>query len=439
MKTEFKPLDLIPWQIEVEKAIHQGAKRIFIKAGRKSGKTEYAKFRMVKNALNPAITDAQVNPYITRSRVQAKNIMWDRMKKYITKDMVEGRFKEVELCFTMKATGIPIKFFGAEDEDNMRGVEFGDSVIDEADYIKRRVFHEIIEPNTAATRPSIIFISTPCGNWFTKMWKDARDGRIGRECVAIHKTIYDNPYISRAYIEEIKKNVTSEVWEQEYMANENAYSGLMYPEFENQHIVKHREPKGERFARFMDWGMDHPTHVLWAEIFNDDGRWKIYVYREFTSKKNVEEVATSIKAIEDKNYLFTIIDSSAKRTEMGTGVSIISLFHKFGVPCQVPTIPPVKDHLRINALKMMLKNNDIFISENCPTLIRQLKEVEWNGTNRQEDDAADALKYGASMVYGRDFSDMNTNFEVPEEKIDPHGLLAPRDGNSFVWEEVIGF
>jgi hypothetical protein len=135
--TEFKPLDLTPWQKEVEKAIHKGAKRILIKAGRKSGKSEYAKFRMVKNALNPPITSAQMNPYITRSRIQAKNIMWDRIKKYVTKDMVEGRFKEVELQFTMKATGIPIKFFGAEDEDNMRGLDFGDYVIDEADFVKR--------------------------------------------------------------------------------------------------------------------------------------------------------------------------------------------------------------------------------------------------------------------------------------------------------------
>lgn len=437
---DFKPLNLIPWQKEVEKALHAGARRVFIKAGRKSGKSEYAKFRMVKNALNPAVTSSQVNPYITRSRIQAKNIMWDRIKKYVTKDMVEGRFKEVELVFTMAATGIPIKFFGAEDEDSMRGLEFGDYVLDEADYLKRRIFHEVIEPNTAATRPTGIFISSPAGGWFTKMWKDARDGRLGRDCAAFHKTIYDNPFINRSYIDEIKRHCSTEVWEQEYMANENAYCGLQYAEFENSHIVPHREPKGNRLARFLDWGWDHPSHVLWAEIYHNPEtmRWNVYVYRELSmTGKCVQDLSTAILAGDDRQYIFSVIDIAARRHEMGTGATIIGEFRRCGVPCLTPG---AKDGLRVNALKMMLKNGDIQISESCPTLIRQLKEVEWNGTNRQEDDAADALKYGASMVYNRDFATIEPgSSDIQEEKIDPCGLLANRNDDSMIWDLVSGY
>jgi hypothetical protein len=274
------------------------------------------------------------------------------------------------------------------------------------------------------------------------MWKEARDGKLGRDAVAFHRTIYDNPHISRAYIEEIKKNCTAEVWEQEYMANENAYSGLMYPEFENEHIVKHREPKGPRFARFMDWGMDHPTHILWAEIFHnaEKGRWCLYVFRELQLvNKCAEDVTKAILSGDDRPYVFTVIDSAAKRTEMGTGTSILTEFRRCGLSCIVPTLPGNKDALRVNSLKMMLKNGDVLISENCPILIRQLKEVEWNGTHRQEDDAADALKYGASMVYNRDFTEVKPDFEVAESKIDPHGLLANREPeDSFLWDVVNG-
>ena len=233
--------ELSPWQQIVEQAVNQGARFVYIKAGRKSGKTKYIEHRILQNSRLQPITPDQVNAYIAPSRSQAKNILWRRLKLAIPRDEMERKPSETELTIDLK-TGTRQQLFGAENEDAIRGLTFGPSILDEADFMRTNFYEEVVEPNLKVTKASCIMASTPKGKWFTKLWKAAKEGRLGREHVAFHFTIWDNPHISRKEIDATKAKVSPEVWEQEYMANENAYCGLQYSEFDVKHIV----PTGNR-------------------------------------------------------------------------------------------------------------------------------------------------------------------------------------------------
>lgn len=433
-----KSIDLVPWQAEVDKAIRRGARYVYLKCGRKSGKTKFIEHRIIENGKKEPIIADQVNAYIAPSHKQAKNILWRRLKLSIPREEMESRPRESDLIIDMKA-GIRTQLFGAENEDGIRGLTFGPSTLDEADFMRAGFYEEVVEPNFSVTKAPCVMASTPKNRWFTKRWKQAKDGRLGKDHVAFHFTIYDNPYIDRKQIADLKASTPTEVWEQEYMANELAYSGMQYSEFENKHIVPHREPKADSFfARALDWGWEHPSHCLWGEIWLNPmtGRWNLYIYREWSGRgMNIAALVTPILSVDQgKNFIFTVIDGSAKRTEMASGESILTQFYRANLPCRLPY---GTDDYKINAAKMMLKQFDVQISEKCPTLIKQLREVEWG--DKYGDDAADCYKYFSSMVYGRDFSHMQPEAALDMKNplngpIDPSGILAGRDNGAMQWD-----
>lgn len=443
LKSKFSQVTLTPWQVQVEKAYQEGAKYVLIKAGRKAGKSVYARYRLVRSCMEPAKVADQTNAYIAPMRTQAKKIMWRPLKSYVMprgnwRELLERKPNETELHIDFKESGIRLGLEGAENDTVIRGWNMGETVIDEADHIQNQAFYkEVVEPNFLITKPNVLMISTPCNRWFTKMWKKAKEGGLGREWAAFHFTSFDNPFIDRAYLEQKKLNTPSHIWEQEYMANEYAMSGLQYSEFEARHVVEPRPPTGNRFLRFIDWGWDHPSVCLWAELFynTDTKRWNIYIFRELSIRgKDIQELTTAITAGDNRSYLANIVDKSAKRTEMGTGKPIMYEFARHGLICQVP---PHKKDFHVNSLKMMLKRGDIQISKECRTLIKQLEEVEWS--TKEDDDAVDALEYGCAYVYDKDFSNSIPDRGVEKEPYIAPGGLLDQDSASWGGLEVVNW
>ena len=439
----FKHVTLTPWQEQVERAYNEGAKYILIKAGRKTGKSVYARYRLVQSCFQAPKVDDQTNSYIAPTRIQAKKIMWRPLKTYVLpgadwKNLLTSKPNESELWMDFKGSGIRLSIEGAENETAIRGWNMGETVIDEADHIQNgSFFSEVVEPNFAITDPNVLMISTPKNRWFTKLWHKAKDGRLGRKWAAFHFTSYDNPYINKDFLDEKKMNLPSHIWEEEYMANENAMTGMKYPEFEGKHIVSPRSPSGQKFLRFLDWGWEHPSVCLWADLwFNaDKNRWCLYIFRELALRgKDIQELSLAICAGDTRNYLANVVDKAARRHEMGTGTQIMHEFAKNGLPC---VLPPHKKDYHVNCLKTMLKNGDIEISRECRTLIKQLEEVEWQ--TKEGDDAVDALEYGTAWVYGRDFSTMSVPNEPERERIIAPGGLYDQGSASWGGMEVVNW
>lgn len=425
-------MSLTPAQQVIDRC---GAKNIVIEAGRKFGKTEYS-IRDILKASEGSAYDGRGDEicYVAPFRIQAKDIFWRRLKRAIPPQAMSRRPSEAELNILL-ANDILISLKGADNEDSVRGLNPRRFVLEEAAFMREGFWEEVAQPNLQATQGGALFISSPKGrNWFHKLYEKAKSGELGPDWAGFHFTIYYNPYISRDAIEQIKRTVTREVWEQEYMANPDAYSGQQYHEFQKQiHVVPHREPRkqaGIFLVRSIDWGWEHPSTCLWGELFKDEKRnkWCLYIYGEFgRSGQNCGDFSNLVKGISGNNqFLWTTICSSARRTEFATGKSILSQFVYHGIPC---TLPPNDDSFRVNAAKMMLRDVDVTISNRCVNLARELTDVEWGDLTG--DDYADAFKYMCSFVYQRDFTSYTQNQEKKEDlpndpskgPIDPTGIF----------------
>jgi len=87
---------------------------------------------------------------------------------------------------------------------------------DEFTYWHEEVWTRFVQPATADHDAWVHLIGRPAGeNWAAQLWRDAatRPGWLQRRY-----TIYDNPLVSRAVIEDLRQNTPPPVWAQEYMA-----------------------------------------------------------------------------------------------------------------------------------------------------------------------------------------------------------------------------
>src|SRR5687767_11416577 len=96
-KAPVGPFKLSRWQEQVERAVKKGATHVYIKAGRKSGKTEYLRYRMLEWGRDKPLVDGQVNAYVAPTRGDAKNILWRRLKMTLDRSEIEGRPREIEM------------------------------------------------------------------------------------------------------------------------------------------------------------------------------------------------------------------------------------------------------------------------------------------------------------------------------------------------------
>lgn len=175
MTADFK---LLNWQEKVEKARLKGATHIWIKAGRKTGKTEYIRHVLQETCKTPARVPDQINAYIAPARNQAKNILWRRLKA-MNRELIDGRPRETELAIDYR-NGVRLQLFGADNEDGVRGLTFGPSILDEADYMRVGFYEEVVEPNGSA-KSSDLDIAMPLIVDFYIKVKDEYDAAIAAE------------------------------------------------------------------------------------------------------------------------------------------------------------------------------------------------------------------------------------------------------------------
>ena len=112
-----------------------------------------------------------------------------------------------------------IAFRSADSADSIRGQKISSLIMDEAAYIGEDVFEQILRPAMMDEKSNGLFISTPKreNDWFHKLYKRGLDGK-DPEYKSFHFTSYDNPYIDRKELDDIKETTPGIVWRQEYLA-----------------------------------------------------------------------------------------------------------------------------------------------------------------------------------------------------------------------------
>ena len=112
----------------------------------------------------------------------------------------------------------------ADDPDSLRGSGLDGVVVDEAAYVKEEAWQESLRPALSDRRGWALFISTPNGfNWFHTLFEAVPTRQ---DWARWQRPTWDNPRIDPAEIEDARKQLPYQVFQQEYGAEFIELAGL---------------------------------------------------------------------------------------------------------------------------------------------------------------------------------------------------------------------
>lgn len=110
------------------------------------------------------------------------------------------------------------EFRSAKNPDDLRGDGVHHFTLDECRNMKARVWLEILMPMLADTDGDADFISTPMGHdWFWQLYQYGQDPK-ETEYWSFSAPSMINPYLDRAYIEEMRRKLPEDTFRQEILA-----------------------------------------------------------------------------------------------------------------------------------------------------------------------------------------------------------------------------
>jgi predicted phage terminase large subunit-like protein len=207
-------VNLLDWQKEVWT---DPAKYKIVVAGRRVGKTELAAWRLLINALTDGITAKDAARfYVAPTQQQARKVMWGKLHELGSSVIAKSHINNLEITLI---NGQTISLQGADRPETMRGVKLADLVLDEYADMKPYVLEEILEPALADYDAPYLMIGTPMGrNHFYEEFVKAQLGN-NPDYAAFQFTTYDNPHISREFLNKKRKTMSSYAFRQEFEAS----------------------------------------------------------------------------------------------------------------------------------------------------------------------------------------------------------------------------
>lgn len=267
---KIKLLEPHPEQI---KFVHSDAKRIIVRAGRRSGKTVGLAIRAVERFLKgrrqlyAAPTSEQTDAFwyeVCRSLIEPVNA------KVLVKNESE-RFIEVQ------GTKQRIKAKTAWNADTLRGDYADDLYLDEWQLMSEDAWEQVGAPMLLDNNGDAVFSYTPPSlrmagiskakdpRHASKMFKDKQDDP---RWLCLHFTSHDNPVITHEALEEITRDMSQKSYRQEIMAEDDEIeiSWLVYGKF-NEPLMKIKRfdiPKNWPVYSGHDFGSANPAALFLA-------------------------------------------------------------------------------------------------------------------------------------------------------------------------------
>lgn len=334
---------------------------------------------------------------------------------------IRPEYKSADGIYLFK-NGSEIHVAGADAgrAENIRGSKSDLVLVDECGFIKDLdyIVKSILIPTTTMTKGKIVLASTPPkspSHPFVTFYNNARFNN-----AAIHRTVYDNPRLTKEDIDMFAKTVGGYHtidFKREYLAHiikDDNYA--IVPEYNDEkeaEIVKdwHKPSYFDGYVG-MDIALKDLTVVLFGYydfkydklIIEDEF---CYNGQQFTTKRLAEGIREKERAVftdaltgEQRQPYIRVSDNNL--------IVINDLYQTHGLRF-VPTRKDDAD-MALNELRMKIDNNKIIINPRCKTLIRHLKEGVWNKSKTSYErssinfhyDAIDALKYMVRNVqFGR--------------------------------------
>lgn len=212
------------------------------------------------------------------------------------------------------AWGSSVEVRSAEHPESLVGEGLDWVIMAEAAKLKLSHWEKFIRPTLSDKRGSALFVSTPEGfNWFFDMYQlgQSADPDL-KDWWSYKSPTWENQWIfpggfSDPEIQDVRKTLSSEVFDQEYGAEFTSFAGRIYSEFdEGYHVLRDYDfnPEWPNYLAF-DFGFRNPFVCLNIQVnpnTDDVYVWDEYYERNITTPEHARRLKSIVQWRVDGGY-----------------------------------------------------------------------------------------------------------------------------------------
>jgi phage terminase large subunit len=304
---------------------------------RRAGKTFYTVSRMLGRALQAKRNDHR-GYYLAPTRVQAKSIAWDYLKRWVIPMGVQPNESELRADLP---NGARLQLLGAEQYDSLRGLYTDDLTLDETALIPSVAWSQVLSPMLADRHGRATFTGTPKGrmNLLYELWEYAGgdDPEWSRSLLSYDQTGILDP----AEVARMRRTMTEAEFAQELECSwDAALRGSYYGRELSRADAEGRVTSVKHDNRYpviaaLDLGMRDAMPVIYAQVAGTELR---IIGHETFIGTNIPDLVDHWHA-RPWRLQEIILPHDAKVRELGTGKTREDIFIERG--CKVRLCPDV--------------------------------------------------------------------------------------------------
>ena len=257
-------------------------------------------------------------------------------------------------------------------------------IIDECAKIRKKVWDMYLRPTLSDKKGEALFISTPEGfNWIYELYKrEDQDWNSFRSPSWENHHAFPGGY-DDSDLQEARRNLSVEVFNQEYGASFTALSGRVYNFDPDKDVALYKYNATLPTFCSIDFGYRSPC-ALWFQLaVYDDGSEHIHVIDEINHEHNIK---SDIFARRILNKPYSVLkyygDIAGGQVQGQSGVGDIELFRRHGINVRYAR-DRVSRSIRsgIDHIRGFFENADgvrrIHIDKNCKGFIKDLESYRY--------------------------------------------------------------
>lgn len=334
----------------------------------------------VVEAITKAAQKAMSNVwYIAPTYDMVRDLGWEPMLQALPPELIAGKPNETRLELRL-VNGSLITCKSADRPDRLRGRGLDLAVLDEARWMEKRIWGEVIRPALADRQGRALFLSTPSGfDWFYDLWLRAQQEV--KDWASWAFTTLDGGWVPHDEVVAARADMDPRTFRQEFEASFEALAGRVYYTFDrNAHVSNEVVDRGAEILVGQDFNVNPMASVI-AQRAGDV--CEVLDALEIPSS-NTEEVAAEIKRRYPERRVVFYPDPSgtARKTSAPVGQTDFTILRRAGFQVYAPSrAPAVVD--RINNTNTLLQAADgtrrVVVSPKAQKLIRA-----WDGLTYKE-------------------------------------------------------
>lgn len=335
------------------------------------------------------------NVLIMSPNYNLSSISFDLQRKFIKHFDLEVEKDNLKDKIIELANGSTIRMGSITTVDSCVGRSYDLIIFDEAALgpDAENAFNVSLRPTLDRPGAKAIFISTPRGknNWFTHFWNRGFSDEYP-EWVSLHADYTENSRMSVKDVEEARRAMSKNEFEQEYMASFTSFEGQIYDFLSDQCIIDFVPEDDTEYFAGVDPGFKDPTALIIVAYTPSTGVYHVVdEYLESGLTTNVH-AGRFTEILGKWGVETTFIDSAAAQFASDLAYTY-----------DIASIKAKKDVLPgIAFVQTVVQQNRLMVCEHCTNTLQMLDQYMWDPRETlvnekpkhdQYSHMADALRY----------------------------------------------